>query len=182
VALDLHRLFEREGKPVLNFLAYCVRSVQPDPVFVYLAGDYRKAPTGAKAIALHDLFCATDAPARLSVAEVLPPLNLRLSQALLPFRPARLPTAPTNGATLAGLPPLRLPPGYLFDAVVEAIESNSAVWKRIRRSYRVRRTPQQNLPDGRMNQGQRFFVEKVWQPVIRPRLVAAGFWRVRTVA
>jgi hypothetical protein len=33
-----------------------------------------------------------------------------------------------------------------------------------------------------MTSAQRHFVDCVWQPVIRPRLAAAGFWRILTIA
>ena len=50
------------------------------------------------------------------------------------------------------------------------------------RNYDPARTPMQTLPNGKMNAGQRQFVEQIWQQVLRPHLVAAGFWRIATVA
>ena len=32
-----------------------------------------------------------------------------------------------------------------------------------------------------MTQAQRHFVENVWKPQIRPRLVDAGFWQMQTI-
>jgi hypothetical protein len=43
-------------------------------------------------------------------------------------------------------------------------------------------TPHENLPGGRMTPGQKAFVERVWVPRVRPRLVAAGFRRIADIA
>ena len=51
----------------------------------------------------------------------------------------------------------------------------------IARDYDPAKTPVENLPGGRFSQAQRFFLEKVWQPRLRPPLVKAGFWRVGTI-
>ena len=59
MAANIHRIFQQGDKRRLNFLEYCVRSVQMDPVFVFLVGEYRNGPTAAKALALYELFCET---------------------------------------------------------------------------------------------------------------------------
>ncbi len=200
MAVDIHRIFRQGDRPRLEFLEYCVRSVQMDPVFVFLVREYQNGPTAAKALALYDVFCGENAPARLTVTVALPPLNLRLLEAMRALRESLNPGPAPSGAGErhpAGpvgrkpptVPPARgrgtqalLTPKYLFDAVTEAVEGHSVGWKRIKRRYRPRRKPLENLPGGKMTVGQRHFVEKIWGPVIRPRLVAAGFWRVATVA
>ena len=51
-----------------------------DPLFVFLANEYRLQPTIPGAIALYDTFCTPNAPARLDAVDVLPPRNLGLQQ------------------------------------------------------------------------------------------------------
>jgi len=53
---------------------------------------------------------------------------------------------------------------------------------RISSTYDPTLTPEENLQGGRLNAGQRQFVENVWHPILKPRLVRAGFWRIATVA
>jgi hypothetical protein len=44
------------------------------------------------------------------------------------------------------------------------------------------RTPQKkNLPSGKMSEGQKWFREKIWVALARPRLVAASFWQVGAI-
>ena len=179
MAIDLHDVFERGGKPLINLLDYCVRSVQLDPVFVFLVRHYRNFPSVPRAVALYEIFCSPAAPARLSVPEVLPPLNLRIQAALQPWQASlRLSLELSrNGAT-----PRLLPPKYLFDSIAQHVTKNSTAFRRIRRNYRRRRTPFENLPEGRMSSSQRQFVDHVWEPKLRPRLVMAGFPGMATIA
>lgn len=170
MAIDLQSFFDRGGKRLLNLLEYCVRSVQVDPVFLFLARDYRLAPNVAKAEALYDVFCRLQAPARVTAQQALPPCNLRIEQDMRRLRADRT----------ASMAPL-IPPRELFDSISGQLWENSAELRKIRRGYRVRRSPTENLPGGRMTEGQRFFVDRVWLPVVRPQLVGAGFWRVATV-
>ena len=182
MAIDLDDLFRRGGKELLDLLDYCVRSVQMDPVFVFLVREYRCHPTALKALAIYDGFCAPDAPARLSVRRALPPMDLRLQAALRPLkqwweqRQAAPPSLPETA------PPLFLPATHLFDFVVRELETSADSSLRIvGEQYDPTRTPFENLPGGRMTAGQRHFVEYVWEPALRPRLAAAGFRQVATV-
>jgi hypothetical protein len=168
--IDINELFAKGGKPLIDFLDYCVRSVQTDPLFLFLVQEYRNGPTARKAVALFEIFCARDAPGRTSAAKALPLYDARLAEMMRPL------TA-QNGAA-----PVLLPPKYLFDSVAGEVEKRSASLPEIRRRYKPHRTPVDNLPGGKMTAAQRHFVERVWQPVIRPRLTAAGFWRIATVA
>jgi hypothetical protein len=180
--IDIEEVYRRGGKALIDLLEYCVRSVQMDPLFVFLVWEYRNRPTTPGALALYDLFCAPQAPARISAREFLPPSNLKLHFTILPLRVnlAEVTAAGTTG--LDPPPPLRLPAKYLFDAVAQSIERSSASLKNIRSCYDPGRTPLENLPGGRMTPGQRRFVEKIWEPLVRPQLVSAGFWRVATIA
>ena len=175
MAFDIQAVFSRGGEELVNLLDYCVRSVQVDPVFVFLVGEYRMHPTTPKAVALYDVFCAPQAPARLSApGDLLPPQSLRIEIAV---RPLRLNLDHVRSLE-SGAPPLILPPHFLFDAVAQQIQETSAAFRHIKRRYKPQRTPLENLPGGRMNAGQRHFVEQVWEPSLRPLLVAAGFRRV----
>ena len=83
-------------------------------------------------------------------------------------------------ATVA--PPLILPPKFLFDTIDLKLRRESSRLRAVSRRYRPNRSPLENLPGGRMNAGQKYFVEKVWEPNLRPRLVSAGFRRVGSIA
>ena len=167
---------------MIDLLDYCVRSVQMDPVFVFLAQDYRLFPTTPKAVALYDIFCAPQAPARLSLPEVIPPLDLRIAAAI---RPLKINWTRVQAAQLSASPPgppLTLPPKYLFEGIASHVEKNSGAMRKIKRRYKPHRTPVENLPGGKITSAQRIFVDKVWEANLRPRLVAAGFQRVATIA
>lgn len=170
MSVDLDSIFSRGGKRLVDLLDYGVRAVETDLLFVFLVREYRELPTARKAVALFDGFCAPGAPARLSVPELLPPYDLALEVALRGLR-----------RDLERLP-APLPPKYLFDALDLRIRARSKRLRAVRRDYRIRRTPSENLPGGRMSAGQRRFVDAVWEPLLRPRLVAAGFRRVGSIA
>ena len=133
-------------------------------------------------MALYDIFCAPQAPARLSLPEVIPPLDLAIAAAI---RPLKIHWTQVQAAQIATSPsrlPLTLPPKYLFDGIASHVEKNASAMRKIKRRYKPHRTPVENLPGGKMTSAQRVFVDKVWQPNIRPRLVTAGFQRVATIA
>jgi hypothetical protein len=161
---QLYEIFARGDRPLIDFLDYSVRSIQSDLLFMFLIRDYQGIPSAAKAVALYDMFCAPQAPGRISSRTLLPPFDSRLAKAVTPL-------------TGSGL----LPPKYLFDFLYTDLAKNSPSLKRIRR-YKTDRSPVENLPDGKMTAPQRHFVEKIWEPIIRPRLVTAGFWRVAAIA
>ena len=177
---DINEVFSKGDKPLIEFLDYCVRSIQMDLVFMFLVREYHNGPTAAKAAALYDLFCAPNAPGRLSVREVLPPYDVRLREAIS-LLTRSTPVSDTDPALQTDFGPPLLPAKYLFDSVVRELEKRAAASSYVRR-YKPSRTPLENLPNGKMTQAQRHFVENIWQPVIRPQLVAAGFWRIATVA
>jgi hypothetical protein len=181
VPIDIDDIFRRGGRKLVNLLDYAVRSIQPDVIFIFLVEEYRLHPTTPKAAALYDIFCAPQAPARLSAMEVLPPANVQIEAAI---RPLRLNLAQVQAAA-AGSPivaPLLLPPKYIFDSIVLHLRKTSRGLRAIKRHYRPSRSPMMNLPEGRMNEAQRYFVDKVWEPNLRPRLVAAGFRRMNAIA
>ncbi len=179
--IDLDDIFSRGGKELIDLLDYGVRAVQPDLLFVFLVQEYRQHPTTPKAVTLYDVFCAPPAPARLSAAEMLPPRNLQIELALRPLR-LNLDQVDTARASAAVAPPLFLPPKFLFDAIDLHLREKSAALLALQRRYRPQRTPLANLPGGKMNASQRHFVERVWEPKLRPWLVAAGFRRITSIA
>jgi hypothetical protein len=181
VAIDLDEIFGRGGKELIDLLDHAVRAVATDVVFLFLVEEYRMAPTAAKAVALYDVFCAPDALARLSSTDRLPPASFHIDVSLRALRQnlSQRQQSQSQGLTLA---PLMLPPKFLFDAIANDVRKNSASLRRLKRRYRPERTPAANLPGGRMNAGQRFFVEKVWELNLRPRLVSTGFRRIGSIA
>ena len=159
---------ERRGRGTLDFLDYCVRSMQLDPLFVYLVQEYRSNPTIPKAVALFHTFCSPAAPAKISVDSE----DAQMESAMRPITvswtrmQAALVFGPGNAA-----PPMA-PPASLFDELAERIMC-TGVFTKLKRRYRADLGCLRNV-----TRVQRHFTEKIWQPIIRPHLVAAGFWRV----
>src|SRR5262245_55226262 len=114
--VDVEDLLRRGGEVLIPFLHYCVFSVQLGPVFVYLARDYRNNPTAPRALALYDVFCAPDAPARVRAGAALPPYDLRLVAALRPVRERWLASRAPAPSEDEPAPAAPLPPPYLFES------------------------------------------------------------------
>jgi len=178
---DINEIFGHGGKESVELLDYCVRSIQVDPIFVFLVQQYRSAPTVPKAVALYDIFCVPNALARISTQNVLPPLDLRIQSSIRPFRADLTRSQVRNFSSPGTAFPRLLPPKYLFDFIAQAVQENSSAFSHIRRRYKRSRTPIENLPGGEMTSTQRHFVEKIWEPIIRPHLLAAGFWRIASI-
>lgn len=163
---------DRRSKGMLDFLDYCVRSMHLDPLFVFLVQEYRINPTIPKAVALFHTFCAPAAPARVSVE----PDEEQMQRSMRPITvswtrmQAALVFGPGNAA-----PPMP-PPSSLFDSLVDRIMRAGIIGK-LKRAYQEREQEPENS-----NRVQQHFVDKIWQPIIRPHLVAAGFWRIAEVA
>ena len=182
VGADIESIFRSGGKGLVDLLEYCARSVQMEPIFVFLVGEYRVAPTATKALALYDVFCAPQALGRISAPEVLPPLDLRILGAMAPLQRWLAQSSARGPDSAAGLSP-PLPARFHFDFIVAHLQADpTGSLKRICQSYDPSRTPWANLPGGNMTPGQRAFIEKVWEPVLRPRLVEAGFRRIANIA
>jgi hypothetical protein len=76
--------------------------------------------------------------------------------------------------------PVSNPMSGLFDRIAEdLITDREGRIAAIARNYDPALDLAHNLP--RRTAGQRHFVENVWKPLVRPHLVAAGFWRVQTI-
>jgi hypothetical protein len=191
VPIDVDLEFTRGGRTALDFLSYCVMAYRLEPLFDYLVRDYRTRPTGAGAVTLFDMFCAPAGPARLRAGEPhLPPRELRLVQDLDRVRGLLHAPVPLEDSDASGSParatapgshaPVHVPaPRHLFDGLVERLRGGERDLVALPGlDFDPTLTPARNLPGGRMSEGQRAWVEKVWVPGVRPRLVAAGFWRV----
>lgn len=217
--VDVGVIFRRGGRDLINLLEYCVYSVQMDPLFLYLVSEYRLAPTTDKALALYELFCAADAPARISLRGELPPKDFRLPQALGPYFRTRQflldraamvgrvdatggdgaasepnsaettnvlagggePTEPDTQALPQNL--MLLPPAYAFDVLRNALlAQRPCPLKRLGKQFDPLLTARENLLGGELNASQKFFTDFVWNPTVRPQLVAAGFRSVANVA
>jgi hypothetical protein len=181
MSLDISQLFSKGGKPAIDLLDYCVRSIQMDPVFIFLVQEYRFGPTAAKAIALYDVFCSPGSMGRISAEKALPPYDMRLWQTLQPLMKNWTEVQEARAAE-QDRPALVRPARYLFDSVVMELEKTSSSLCKIRSQYKPDLSPMENLPKGKMTPAQRQFVEKIWEPILRPRLAAAGFWRMATIA
>ena len=166
---DIDEIFTHGGKRLVDLL------------FIFLVQEYRVHPTTPKAVALFDIICARKAPARLRVTEILPPVNLQIEAAMRPLT-LNLAQVQSAQAGTAVAPPLILPSKFLFDTIELHLRKKSPGIRAVKLGYRPGRSPLQNLPGGRMNAGQTYFVEKVWEPTLRPRLVATGFRRMGSIA
>jgi hypothetical protein len=182
VAINIGEIINRGGRELIDFLDYCVRSVQMDPLFLFLVREYRNHPTTPKAVTLYEIFCAPDAPARTSDPSVLPPLDLRIETAIRPLKMNLTRVQAAQFGASDPPPPLLLPAKFLFDFIVAHLEETSESLRQIAGHYKPHRTPLENIPGGRMTAGQKVFVDKVWEPKLRPWLVAAGFTRVASIA
>jgi hypothetical protein len=143
---------------------------------------YRLRPTHLGALALYDLFCAPDAPTRIRALHLLPPRHLRLFSDIQVIRRqwAQMQSneVPDEGSSV----PITVPHRQLFDFVTEALLSDpDGHYTKLSGTFDPQRTPQQNLPGGKMTEGQRRFRDKIWVPIARPRLVAAGFWQIAVI-
>lgn len=170
--MEVLETLDRRSKGTLDFLDYCVRVMQLDPLFLFLAQEYRINPTIPKAVALFHTFCAPGAPAKVSIE----PDQDRMQHVMRPITvswtrmQAALVFGPGNAA-----PPMP-PPSTLFDSIVDKIMRAGVIGK-LKRAYQARYEP----PDD-TNRVHEHFVEKIWRPIIRPHLVAAGFWRISELA
>jgi hypothetical protein len=170
----LDEIFTRGGRELVDVLEFLVISFQMDPLFLFLVGEYRLQPTAPGAVALFDFFCSPASPAQISAKTLIPPRDMRLQLAVDPLR--------ARPDETGGSMPVRFAPSYLFDAVTEGVSQVAAKnIEKLERDYDLTSTPQENLPGGVMTAGQRQFVEHVWQPHLRPRLVSAGFRRIANV-
>jgi len=190
VSIDFEETMNRGGNELIQFLHFCVYSVELAPIFVFLAREYRMRPTVSGALALHANFCENGAPARIKADPVLAPRNLQLDQLVLRmaaqqriFEVAQQQQKDADADVVANTEGRRGPPPpspviFLFDDVVGHLRGDlDGPLHTAARTFDPTCSPMQNLPDGRLNVGQRAFVENVWRPRVRPLLVAAGFWR-----
>ncbi len=184
---DLLAIFQRGGADALSLMQYCVRSINLDPLFVALVREYQLRPSHLALLALYDCFCAPQAPCRLSVTEVLAAHELRMKEQVAfvrgQWQQMQAPPLPVvEGEPEPARQRSSVPHRSIFDGLLASLQQIEAGgWQRAQRSYNPQLSPNQNLPGGDMTMVQRHFVARVWQPVVRPRLVAAGFWRLTTV-
>jgi hypothetical protein len=179
---DLDAILAKGGEHRIALLRYCAISGTMEPVFVFLVTLYRLRPTHAGALALYDVFCAPGAPGRVRAPDVLPPRNLRLSADAGSVRAqwAQVATGEARESDVAMR--ITTPHRDLFDVVTQWLRRDpESPWSRVGHTFDVGRTPEENLPGGRMSPGQRQFRDERWLPVIRPRLVDAGFWPLASI-
>ena len=120
---DLDLIFSGGGKPALELLEYCVRTVRMEPVFVFLVSDYRLHPSAGKALALHDVFCAPDIRFRTITWETFRAGSGMLSSTIHSVRTAVLKATAANLAAPQQRLPATLPPRHVFDSLVAELRS-----------------------------------------------------------
>ena len=179
---NIVEILSRGGEGRIALLRYAVMSITPEPLFLFLAQEYRLRPTHLSALALYDVFCAPGAAARVRSQVALPPRDLHLSAAIDLIRKQRSalqsPEQQEDGVRIWTTVPHR----NLFDHLAAELQQDpDGSLARVAREYDPGRTPHQNLPDGKMNAAQKHFVDKVCRPVAKPMLVAAGFWQIATI-
>jgi hypothetical protein len=168
------------GRDRIDLLRHGVYSITMEPVFVFLVHEYRQQPRHAAALALFDMFCAPGAPARLETDAILPPRDLTLAASARTLRAQLLQMQAAEPPQIAT--PMTVPMRGMFDRIVDRLTQNpEGRWAQLRLYYNPARDPAENLPGGRMTPAQRHFVENVWKPRVRPSLVSAGFWQMRTI-
>jgi hypothetical protein len=185
--IDIDAILARGGRERLDLMHYCVMSITMEPLFLFVSGEYRLRPTHVGALALFDMFCATQAPARLAAYELIPPRELSVAAEVSRIRERwnamQKPAAENEdheGDTLRSVAPW--PSRALFDALVHGLRADvHRKLETVSTSYDPQLSPQENLPGGQMSATQRQFVERIWQPIVRPRLTSAGFWQVATI-
>lgn len=153
-----------------TFLEFCVSTGEMEPVFVQLVDEYRAAPTISKAVALYDIFCAPCAPAKVKADACLPPHDMHIENAMrrIKLNWTRMQAAFVFGPTTQIC--TRPPATSLFDALARHI-ADSKDMRRIKRQY----VHWLSGRASRRDDFQQHFFEKLWQPIIAPHLLAAGF-------
>jgi len=187
MSVDFTQSMNFGGKIQQDLLSFAVFSLRTDCVFAYLAKEYRLRPTAIAAVTLFDLFCAPNAPARLSVDSVLPPKDPSLTAVIAPIRRGlelalAPPAVPLPEDPPWSQPPLPLPANYIYSALAARLMSDpEGQVAALSAEYDPELGPIGCLPGGRLSGGQRAFADGVWKRLIRPSLVAAGFWQMSRV-
>ena len=179
--VDLESILARGGLGRIQLLSHCVKSITLEPMFLVLAGEYAFRPTIVGAIALYDVFCATNGDAVVKAPSTPPPHDLRLSAAIANLRLYSQQSQSTD--TESDIPVRTVAPSRnLFDNLVVAVRNDAdGPVAALARHYDPGLSPVENLPGGTMTAGQRRFIEMIWRPRLRPRLVDAGFWQISTI-
>ena len=180
--LSLEQIVAAGGRGRIDLLRHCVQTVTLEPLFVFLAGEYRQRPTHVAALALFEMFCVPAAPCLLRAHQALPPREPMLAASVRAIRAQWLQLQSPQPVAAEDAVAITVPTHGLFDNVVRAVTNDpDGPYASLARRYDPALTPAENLPDGRMTQAQRLFVENTWKPVARPRLVAAGFWQLAAI-
>jgi hypothetical protein len=181
--IDIADTLARGGRGRIDLLRYCVMSIAMEPLFLFLADEYRLRPTHAGALAIYDVFCEPHSRARLSAHDLLPPRELALAAEVARLRERW--TAMQAPPEEDDEEPRTVPAGpgrSLFDTLVRGVRADAnGKLAAVSAAYDPWLSPAENLPGGKMNASQRSFVDHVWQPYARPLLASAGFWQIATV-
>jgi hypothetical protein len=180
-SVDLDAILRAGGAHRVALFQHCVKSVTMEPMFLFLAQEYASRATRAGALALYDAFCAPNAVAKITAPGALPPDSLRLAAAIGAIRresdqqqsAIADPELPVRSTAIDR---------HLFNDVAAAIrDDRHGPLAALAARYDPQLSPVENLPGGTLNGGQRHFVDMIWRPRLRPRLVASGFWQISTI-
>jgi hypothetical protein len=171
---NAYQVIQQGGQPLVRLLQFSVMAVRMDPVFLYLIRDYRATPTAARAVMMYDLFCHERSPGRLSIQSGIPPFDLRLTSTVETIRQSMVASKQSVAEDPEDAVPPLLPGAHFFDSLSPLLLGGAQI-RAVNDELDPERPPVESLPDGRMNEGQRQFVENIWKPGIRPHLVSVGF-------
>ncbi len=177
-SLDIPATLNQGGAGSVALLQFCLRSGQLEPLFLALVNEYRQKPNHLAALTLYDLFCAPNAPARLSVVQVLPPQDLKLAGMVPLLRAQWTQMQAREAVDEEKRLHIAQPQRALFDSVVAALPTAFAV---VAQQFDPEKRVNDCLPGGSLSAGQRNWINQVWLKQVRPKLTSAGFWRVGTL-
>lgn len=78
--------YQRGGRELVDLLTHCVFSFNTDALFLFLVREYQFRPQADSALAIYDVFCAANAPARISDTRSIPPKDMRIDHAICTLR------------------------------------------------------------------------------------------------
>lgn len=153
-----------------------------EPVFCFLAQEYRLRPTHLGALALYDVFCRAQSPAKISLRDIVPATDTRLASAIQYASNQQALKTQTAVDDMVNVSRTIAPQRYLYDFLAQAVQNESGGnYEQVAHQFDPKLPPEQSMPHGKMTDIQRHFVNYVWRPLVRPCLANAGFWQVAVI-
>lgn len=175
IMMKLDAELERGGKSQIDLLGFCVNRRRVDVLFYFLVREYRLFPTWLAAWVLYEEFCLENSAARLSVVTTDRDLPVSFVNSIAVIQQnleAYFELPEDERVPLNRLP---RPDRSLFDFWIERMKRHPAApLDAAMRDYEARDAATSGAMDAH-------FLNEIWRPRVRPRLVAAGFWRIATI-